>query len=156
MATVRQEIQVNVHVEFDVDPDKEYPATFQESTAQADPVTQTFQITYTMPQPKNLVVLPGMTAQLVATAATADLEQFVIPAQAVFADEAGVSQVWIVDPANNTVSKRVVEVDTVTGADGIVVTNGLEVGDMIAVAAVHRLREGEQVRPVSGGRDILQ
>lgn len=156
MANVADEMKAEVHAEFDVDPDTRYDVTFREVTAQADPVTQTFQVTFAMPQPSGLQVLPGMTAMLVAHAMTSDYNEFVVPAEAVFADDSGISHVWVIDPSSSQVSRRKVEIGTVTGTDGILVTGGITAGETIAVAAVHRLNDGDEVRPVSGGRSILQ
>jgi multidrug efflux pump subunit AcrA (membrane-fusion protein) len=73
---------------------------------------------------------------------------FVIPAVALFADEAGKSHVWVVDMQANTVQKRAVETGDLSGDDGIRVTDGLKAGEMVAVSAVSRLREGMVIKPV--------
>ena len=75
-------------------------------------------------------------------------KNFTLPAVAVFADEAGKSQVWVVDPKDNTVHRRAVETGDLTGTDGIRVESGLKTGETVAVSAVSRLREGMEVRPV--------
>ena len=43
-------------------PNKKFELKYLEAATQADPQTQTFQITFAMPRPKGLTVLPGMTA----------------------------------------------------------------------------------------------
>ena len=52
--------------------------------------------------------------------------------------------VWLVDDESMTVSKRPIEVGKVTG-DRIVVTEGLEGGEAIAMTGVHLLTEGREV-----------
>jgi multidrug efflux pump subunit AcrA (membrane-fusion protein) len=75
--------------------------------------------------------------------------RFLVPAIAVFADQAGTSQVWVVDPKDNTVQKRAVETGDLMGSDSIRIESGLEAGEIVAVSAVSRLREGMEVRPIT-------
>ncbi len=105
-----------------------------------------------MEKPGGVNILPGMTATVVASRPdfqVTDGVRFVLPAEAVFADITGVPLVWVVDAAN-TVHKRAVLTGPLTGSDSIVVTHGLTVGDVVAVSAVFRLREGMTIRPVPG------
>ncbi|WP_455211047.1 efflux RND transporter periplasmic adaptor subunit [Kaarinaea lacus] len=135
---------------FDSVPGKEFELSIKEFATEADPKTQTFEYVLIMPQPKNANILPGMTATVIVTAkgVTEEEPSYVIPALAVFANEAGVAQVWIVDPNDNTVHSREVQTDELVGSENIRITKGLKSGDMIAVAGVSVLREGMQVRPV--------
>jgi multidrug efflux system membrane fusion protein len=56
----------------------------------------------------------------------------------------GVSHVWIVDESTGIVSRRDVTVGPIM-PQGVIV-EGLDPGVWIAVAGVHYLREGQQVR----------
>jgi len=98
------------------------------------------------------MILPGMTAMVWAESAEAGSEAaadtFVIPAVALFADEDGKSQVWVVDTQTNTVQKRSVETGDLEGTEGVRVTSGLKAGEMLAVSAVSRLREGMAIVPI--------
>jgi len=125
--------------------------TFKEETAEADIQTQTFQVTFAMPQPDELRVLPGMTAEVSVyivdgTTEGAPSGEFLVPAEAVFASPSGNPQVWVVDTGDLTVHSRDVRVGPVTGANSIRVLDGLEGGETIAVAAVHQLQEGTKIR----------
>jgi RND family efflux transporter MFP subunit len=125
----------------------------KEYSSEADPKTQTYQITLEMPQPEEINVLPGMTATVVGQPPSGEKlrDWFVIPAVAVFADEAGKSNVWVVDKANMTVQRRQVTTGELTGTDGIQIVDGLKSGEKIAVTGVAQLREGMQVRDLSQG-----
>jgi len=57
----------------------------------------------------------------------------------------GVTSVWVVDPAAETVSVRPVEVG-LHRASEVVVTGGLSPGDVIVTAGVQTLRPGQRVR----------
>jgi RND family efflux transporter MFP subunit len=150
VATVRADDEFDKFAIFDAAPGRRYPLSFKEVTAQADAVTQTFQVTFAMPQPDDLAILPGMTATVLVDASAVDAEDIplTVPAAAVFNDDAGVSKVWVVDLDARTVHQRAVELGPVTGEDAVFVVDGLTAGETIAVAAVHRLEEGEKIQPV--------
>jgi len=136
---------------FDAFPDKRYDLDIKEFSTQADPTTQAFRVVLSMVQPEDFQALPGMTA-IVEVEYPADRvagrPSFVVPAIAVFADETGASQVWVVDPQDNTVKNRKVETGKLLGTESIRIISGLEVGEVIAVSAVSRLREGMVIRPI--------
>lgn len=143
---------VNVHAVFDAAPGREFPLTIKEYSTEANPETQTFEVVFAMPQPESLLLLPGMTAMVWAESSAAGdaaaPDTFVVPATALYADETGKSHVWVVDTQNNTVSMRAVETGDLRGTDSIRVVSGLQAGEMIAVSAVNRLREGMAIRPI--------
>jgi len=91
--------RVPVTAKFDSRPGQKFDLTLREVATRADPATQTFQVTFTMPAPEDFLVLPGMTATV-----TADLSKvapsdsvFYLPAAAVTAaaanDEAGLENI---------------------------------------------------------------
>lgn len=141
--------------EFAAAPGKLYPATLKEYKTEADPQTQTYQVTLLMPQPKNLNVLPGMTANIIRKSAIEKDDQekesgpVVIPAAAVFPDETGVPHVWVIDRTTMTVTRRKVRAGDLTGADSMQITEGLQSGETIAVTGVTQLREGMKVSDLS-------
>jgi len=140
-------LKVRKAAEFDALPSREFPLELREAAAEADTATRTYRVTFSMPQPEEIQVLPGMTARVRIHATTqGKATAFKVPALAVFADESGQSQVWIVDPAEMTVQRRVVELGEVTGARDVWITAGLEEGETIAVTAVQELVEGDEIR----------
>jgi RND family efflux transporter MFP subunit len=150
MALVREGQNPSIMVAFDAAPDHLYQARVTEFAVNADPQTQTFAVTVTLPQPQEINVLPGMTAT-VAVSATISAEVDVsapvaIPAHAVFSDESGNPNVWVVDPEALIVHRRPISLGPVTGTEGVTVLDGLAPGERIAIAGVHFLREGQPVR----------
>ena len=91
-----------------------------------------------------------MTATVLVTAPDTEEKSTlqVIPALAVFSDEAGKSLVWVISQEDNTTHSRAVTTGELVGSDQITISDGLANGDMIAVAGVSALREGMKVRPV--------
>jgi len=53
--------------------------------------------------------------------------------------------VWVVDPKSLQVSLRTVELDR-HGSSSVVVSQGIEPGELVVTAGVHALRRGQKVR----------
>lgn len=149
IAQVRAKASLSVAATFDAAPGRTFPLTLKEVAAQADPVTRTYQVTFTMPQPEGINVLEGMTAMVRATHSMQQgtVSTFMIPAIAVGGENDSGQYVWVVDD-DMTVHKRPVTVGEVSGTRSIEIVNGLQGGERIAVAAVHHLREGMTVRVI--------
>jgi RND family efflux transporter MFP subunit len=129
-------------VELSAMPGRQFPVRLTELATAADPNTRTFRATFSMKKPEGVGVLAGMTAKLVLTGLrTTAADDFLLPVGAVVADSEDKPYVWLVDQEAMTVSKLRVEVGPITG-DRIVVTDGLEGGQAIAMSGVHLLNEG--------------
>ncbi len=135
-----------VEVSFEAAPAAWFPLDFKEMAAQADRATQTFEITYTMTAPTDLLVLPGMTANV-----KVDLSDVLrkdqpmsLPVEAVEGGNDLNPRVWIVDEDTMTVKPRAVKVGRMRSGL-IAVTEGLAVGDRVVVAGVPFLTEGMKV-----------
>jgi RND family efflux transporter MFP subunit len=142
--------KVDVFAVFEAAPGEKFPLTLKEISTRADPATQTFKVTFVMPQPTDFRLLPGMTAEARATIEQTDEnleeERLTIPALAVMGDAEGDAFVWLVDANDMTVHKRAVDVGPMTGSENIVVLNGLSSGDVIVVAGLTKLQDGMKVR----------
>jgi RND family efflux transporter MFP subunit len=151
MASVRKGGSPRAVAEFGAAPGRQFPLTIKEYATRADPRTQTYQVTLQMPRPKGINILPGMTATVHGSPPVKESgeDRFLIPALAVFADEAGTSHVWVVDKETMKVQKRKVKTGELTGTDSIQILEGLQSGEKIATTGVAQLREGMQVRDLS-------
>ncbi|MCH7548939.1 MAG: efflux RND transporter periplasmic adaptor subunit [Candidatus Krumholzibacteriota bacterium] len=148
IATVRdKKDDMSIVATFDAAPGVEYPVTIKAITSQADPATRTYEVRVSMKQPSEINVLTGMTAQVTSKTTVTNTSGGVnvIPAVAVFEDDEGKSCVWVIDE-EMTVHKREVVPGEITGVGEIVIEDGLNPGDRVAVAAVAQLREGMKVR----------
>ena len=107
-----------------------------------------------MPQPGGITILPGMTATVSGQKGRGEGVPIVVPVSAVFANESGGSQVWIVSRETMTVEMREVTTGELTGTEGIEVLGGLDPGETIAVTGVTQIRKGDRVRDLAedGGR----
>jgi len=148
---------------FEGKPDRRFPLTLREVSTRADPKTQTFEVTFNMPAPKDFIVLPGMTATV-----TVDFSGHLstrgqgashwVPVDAVLADSGLEPRVWILDPQTMTVSSVAVETGGMQGTQ-IEILSGLTGGEEIVAVGASYLAEGmsvsrmpvsEQAEPRSG------
>ena len=128
-------------------PDVRFPARLKELATTADPTTRTFEATFTFEPGEHLSVLPGMTAKVTVhpDGGLGTVSDVAIPATAATADEEGRASVWIVDTTSGAVSRRLVTLGDLSG-DKVIVTQGLNDGDTVAVSGVVQLRDGMKVR----------
>ncbi len=140
---------IMIEAEFDAATGKRYAATVKEVSSQADPDTQTYKVTLTLPAPKGLNLFPGMTTTIYVKEQAAGKgaeTSFQIPVSAVFADAESKSNVWVIDPSTQTLKKQLVTLGQLA-ADKVLVTQGLAEGQDIVAAGVKFLKEGMKVTP---------
>ena len=138
---------VKVWASFDSVPNKKFDLQFFEVATRADPQTQTFETTFTMPRPEGLTVLPGMTATVTVdmSEVAMAIEGHLLPLTAITADAALEPVVWVVDEKNSTVHPRKVKLGEMRGSR-IVVLEGIENGMRVVTAGTAYLAEGMKVR----------
>lgn len=135
-------------VHFDALPEKSFESYFKEIRTNADPSTQTYEITVAMDYPKGLNVLPGMSVSLEVDLPSLDVAKdgsFMVPSSALFADEDGGNYLWVVDENTNGVIRRKVSMGPLEGPN-VEVSGDISAGERIVVAGVHLLHEGQTVR----------
>lgn len=131
----------DIRIALWADSGRSYAGRIREIAPMADPVTRTYAVRISLLEPDAEVRL-GMTANVrlgrPGTAAAA-----VVPATALF-QQAGKPAVWVVG-GDNTLALRPVEVAQFREG-GAVVTGGLQAGERIVSAGVHKVVAGEKVR----------
>ncbi len=141
----------NIEVVYDPFPDVKVPAEIKEIGTEASSTTRTYPITLIMDQPVGVKILPGMAGNATGEpnkdqqpgAIAAGLQ---VPVAAIFSpDDIDKTYVWVIDEQSMQVSKQEVSTGKLTDT-GIIVSEGLSAGETIAIAGVHYLREGMQVR----------
>ncbi|MEM8493024.1 MAG: efflux RND transporter periplasmic adaptor subunit [Pseudomonadota bacterium] len=129
----------------------------KEIGTRADPDTQTFPVTFSMPQPDEFSVLPGMTAQVELDFTGLIVKDRItwIPARAVQGDADLQPRVFVLDAQQMVVRSRPVTTGRMSG-DRIEILDGLQGGEEIVEAGsayladgmrVTRMRTGEQAIP---------
>ena len=150
VARTPQMIPTNTNVVLDAAPDMSLPAVFKEASGQADPTTQTYEISFSFASPDNLFVLPGMTATLNTDFEFNGLSDIVpsgmsVPVSAVIAEGANLF-VWRVNPKTMEISKAQIITGMGMSKQNVIVTSGVSSGDLIVAAGGSFLHEGMKVR----------
>jgi multidrug efflux system membrane fusion protein len=149
MAPIRK-AKPRIYADFAADPSRSFELKIKEVALQADNLTQTYQVVMVMPAPAGIRILPGMTATVSIEfgSMAANESSIIVPAIAVWADDAGHPMVWVVDTKTMAVHRRAVTTGDLTGVDSIKITAGLNPEEVIAISGVSKLQEGQVVRKV--------
>jgi len=117
----------------------------RELSPQADPVTRTFQVKVGVVDPPEAMRLGSTVTGRIQLAAPAGVQ---LPATAL-TEANGRPAVWVFDPASQSVALRNVDVARYDPAS-IVVSQGLEPGEVVVTAGGQVLRPGQRVRRLGG------
>jgi len=113
----------------------------REQAPQADQTTRTYRVKVGIVDPPEAMRLGATVTGRIQLAAPPGVE---IPASALMSSN-GSAAVWVVAPHGHTVALRNVTVLRYDPAN-VVISQGLEAGDVVVTAGVHALRPGQQVR----------
>ncbi len=149
--------QVRAMASFEDYSDISFALEIKEVATRADPDTQTFKMTFSMPQPDEFTVLPGMTAQVEVdfTGLMANKDTITwVPARAVQADAQLSPRVFVLDPNTMEVHSRPVETGRMS-ANMIEVLSGLNGGEEIVAVGAAYLSEGMKVTRMRTGEQAI-
>jgi RND family efflux transporter MFP subunit len=122
-------------------PAARYPARVREVSPSADPVTRTYQVRTSIPNPPwNLRLGMNVAVTLPQRSNNTSVG---LPATALF-QKGNAAAVWVVKQ-DLTLELRPVQVERYD-SDRVFVKSGLQQGDRVVTAGVHRLSAGEKVR----------
>ena len=113
----------------------------REVAPQADPVTRTFEVKVSLEDPPETMRLGATVNGVMNTVEAPTIE---IPAAALTRSNQ-LPAVWVVDPSNQTVALRQVEILR-HGEYFVAIADGLAAGDIVVTAGVQALHPGQQVR----------
>jgi multidrug efflux system membrane fusion protein len=123
-------------------PGRIYKGRVREVSPSADNVTRTYTVKVTVLDPDPSVQL-GMTAN-VRLSGGARAEVARLPLTALF-QKGEEAAVWLIDPNTHQVTLKPVQVGRYT-QDYVTIVSGLNDGDLVVRAGVHKLNQGEKVR----------
>ena len=141
----------NISVTYDALPGIEVPATISEIGTEASQATRTYPLTIIMAQPEQSKILPGMAGQAKIQAQLPESASggMHVPPTALFADtDKKRSFVWVIE--TDKLVKREVETGELT-TTGVLVTSGLNAGELIVAAGVGSLVDGQSVTIIDIG-----
>ena len=134
-----------VQIALTNDPSVRATGRVREVSPQADPATRTFQVKVGIIDPPKAMELGSTVTGSVKLSAPVGLQ--VPPSALIEAD--GRPAVWVVDPKSQTVSPRNVDVSRYDPAD-VVVSRGLDAGEVVVTAGVQTLHPGQKVSLLGG------
>ncbi len=114
--------------------------TVREISPMADAAARTYRVRVSVPNPPKGMEL-GMTASVSVAEEEAAADSSVIPLSAVY-QTGDTAQVWVVEDGKAVLR----EVQVLSFQEREVSVRGLRQGDVVIVAGVHKLREGQAVR----------
>ena len=122
-------------------PEKTYNGLVREIAPAASAATRAFDVRVTISEPDEAVKL-GMTAGV--RLAQAEADAIIIPTGALTQIH-GKTAVWVIDQKNIANPREVVAGQYTE--NGVMITSGLQSGEMVAIAGVHTLTKGQKVAP---------
>ena len=147
LATVSEEQVKASWIEFPFDKNQRFDITYHENRGEAAAVAQTYEVAFTMENPSQWNILPGMTATVKINLKESAEGHILIPASALIPASNGSLSVWIYDPKTQAVSLRAIETASPIQS-GVPVLSGLKNGEQIVVTGASQLQAGMQVRPL--------
>jgi len=136
-----------VEIALTLDPRLKATGRVRQVAPQADSATRTFQVKVAIDDPPEAMRLGSTVTGHIRLASPPGTE---VPASAL-TETNGHPAVWVFDRTTETVSLRSVDVAQYEGA-GVVVSRGLDSGDIVVTAGVQMLRPGQKVRLLGADR----
>ena len=122
-------------------PEKTYAGKVREIAPAASSATRAFDVRVAISDADDAVKL-GMTAGV--RLAQAEVDEIIVPTSAL-TQVNGKSSVWVINK-KDIANPREVTAGQFT-ENGVMITNGLQAGEMVAIAGVHTLIKGQKVAP---------
>ena len=134
-----------VEIALTNDPQVKATGRVREVSPQADPATRTFQVKVGITDPPEAMRLGATVTGRITLSAPSGVE---VPASALTKTDGGPA-VWVVDPHSQTVTLRSVDVVRYDPAT-VVISQGLETGDVVVTAGAQTLRPAQKVQLAGG------
>lgn len=154
--------KLQVHFDADQKEHRWFDAAVHEYSVESSKTTRTYDVVVALASPKDLKVLPGMTASvrtLVDKKAGLSPDRLAsptirVPLEAVWRGVDGCAYVWVIAPEGGHPVRKKVKIGSLRG-DFAEIVSGLTSGAHVAVAGVHSLKENVLVRPQAHGKEGL-
>ncbi len=146
-AYMRRDEMASFSASFDIMPDRTIPLRLVGIAPKAN-ANQLYTVRLAIPREISPQPSPGMNAMVnMETVDSAD-EKTLVPSSALFEEE-GKSHVWIYDEKSGSIGRRTVSVERLHTDGTATVTRGLSGGELVVSAGVHKLTDGQKVRPMA-------
>jgi RND family efflux transporter MFP subunit len=139
--------QPEITVALTMNPKVKAKGRVREVSPRADAITGTFLVRVALVNPPPAMRLGSTVTGRMRVGGASGVE---IPASALTRAD-GQPSIWVVDPAQNTVSLRSIEVASFA-PDMVIVGAGLKPGEIVVTAGVQALRPNQKVRPIEAAQ----
>jgi RND family efflux transporter MFP subunit len=129
---------------MDIYPDKTFPLELI-GIAQKANLNQLYTVRLRMKERAQQMPAPGMSTMVTVRYKPVETALTYIPFSAIFHND-GVTSVWVYNENTQTVEIRAVSITDILRGGKAVISEGLNVGEIVVTAGVHVLRQGEKVR----------
>ncbi|ANT65246.1 efflux RND transporter periplasmic adaptor subunit [Prosthecochloris sp. CIB 2401] len=126
-------------------PGKTFETTLEEWSTAADPKSGTYQLTFQLPAPEHMVLLPGMSAELTLENTRPAEHVLALPLSAITADTSASASVWIYDPSTKRAQKRSVTTSRMHDQQFIIITSGIEKDELIVTQGASFILDGMEL-----------
>lgn len=149
LATLTAEKILALKARFAFLPEQTFALKYLEHSGEADPVAQTYEVTFTMERPPEYNLLPGMTANISIeySGAQDTAQSFEIPTSALVSDANGSLSVWLLNESDNSVSRQPVRATTASN-NRIRVIEGLTGNELVVSSGTAFLQDDMRIVPL--------
>jgi RND family efflux transporter MFP subunit len=133
------------HVSFSSVPGKRYDAKLMEWSSLADPLTRTYAVRFRFEAPKNIKVLPGMSAEIRWAETSSETARLTVPVSALSSTADGRPFVWVYSEQMQTAEQRLVETGQLADSSRMAVLSGLKEGEQVVVSGSRLVHEGQKL-----------
>ena len=141
---IRQRYFKSFSCTFDVFPGKTFPLELIEISKKAN-LNQLYRVRLRLHPEKEVDIAAGMSVNVTIDYTPDEETLTIVPLTAVFEETEGAA-VWIYDPVSQTIAERKIEPRKFLKTGDVVINAGLNAGEIVVTAGVHRLKNGMKVQ----------
>lgn len=143
---VRRDQFESFYCTADIYPGKTFPLELIGLTQKAN-LNQLYTMRLRIKDDTKQLPTPGMTTMVTIQFKAGETALMYIPLSAIF-ETGGESTVWIYNTGTQTVEARPIKMSEILTNGTVVVSEGIQEGELIVTAGVHALQPGEKVKPL--------
>jgi RND family efflux transporter MFP subunit len=131
-----------VNVIFSAAAGKKYKARLKEWSSTANAVARTYAVTFECEAPQEIQVFPGMSAEVILTEESSEME-LSVPVAALVPDTSGGSKLWVYNSESKKAKAHRVRTGRLNGVDRIIILSGVSDGDQVVVEGSRLIVDGQ-------------
>ena len=141
---LRMNKYISASCRIDVYPDKIFELELVGASPKAN-LNQLYNTRFRINQSAGVMPTPGMTTMVTICYSIDDNEKYRIPATSVFEND-GKTYVWIYSDKTESVTLRKVDIAEISTDGNVLISDGLNCGDVVVCAGVKSLKDGQRVK----------